>query len=166
MPGAGPDQVLVSSGKDLDRFGVGCVPGERSMIVAVSAHQISEHFGITGVGLRSGHVVTVPIARHRQRVDRVPLIAGRDESVHPQAAVGLDPDDHLARVNRVTGNELVEPTDADQPLREPPAGQPLTRLVHQMDVVMGLRPVIAHEDHRVLPPSLNSVQPEGSPAAT
>ena len=73
----------MTAGEDLDRARVVAVPGDRPMVVAVGADQIRQHLGVTGVGLRSRDVMTIAIARNRERVDRVQLIARRDQRLHP-----------------------------------------------------------------------------------
>ena len=66
----------------------------------------------------------------------------------------------------MVGDELVERADPVQALRETTARQLLAVLVHQMDVVMILRPIVTHEHcHRF---SLRSVRARARepPAAT
>src|SRR6185437_15131410 len=41
-------------------------------------------------------------------------------------------------------DQLVQPRDPGHPLRQPPGGQHRASLVHHLDVVMVLRPVITH----------------------
>jgi hypothetical protein len=56
--------------------------------------------------------MAVAITGHRQRVDRIHLIPGRTQGLHPQAATGFDADHHLAGFFGVGGHQLVEPSDA------------------------------------------------------
>ena len=99
----------MATGEDLDRARVVAVTGDRAVVVTIGADQIGEHLGVARVGLRSRDVVAVAITRDRERVDRVQLIARRDQRLHPQTAIGLDPDHHLVRIVSVIGDELMEP---------------------------------------------------------
>ena len=111
----------MAAGEHLDRLGVGAVTGDRAMVVPVGADQIGEHLGVTGVGLRARDVVAVPIAGHRQRVDRVHLIAGRDQRRAPTGPGRSRSRRPPRRVIGVAGDELVEPADPVQALRESPS---------------------------------------------
>ena len=112
VPVAGPDQILVPPRQHLDRLGVGAVPGDRAMVVPVGAHQIGQQFGVCGIGFRSGDMVAVAVTSDRQRVDRVHLVTGRDQRVHPQTAIGFNADHDLAGVGGVGGHDVVEPADS------------------------------------------------------
>jgi hypothetical protein len=60
--------------------------------------------------------------------------------------LGLHPDQHLVRLARrvqVLRDQLVEPRDPGQTLRQPLAGQHPPRVVFDLDVVVSLSPVIA-----------------------
>ncbi|BBZ40617.1 hypothetical protein MCNS_36800 [Mycobacterium conspicuum] len=58
MPGAGPDQVLVPAGEDLDRLGFGAVAGHRAVVVPVGADQIGQQLGVgSGVGKQNCRVL-------------------------------------------------------------------------------------------------------------
>jgi len=73
-----------------------------------------------------------------------------------RATIGLDPDQHPLRFVAITemiSDQRVQPGDPDDPLRQPATGQPSTGLVHDLDVVMGLGPVITDEQHCGLPRS-------------
>ena len=69
----------------------------------------SEHLGVTSVGLRASDVVWVAITGDRERVDRIHLIAGRDQRLYPQATIGLDSDHHLCGVVSVIGDGAEAP---------------------------------------------------------
>ena len=144
----GPDQVLMATGQDLDRVDVGTVTSDRPVIVPVGADQIRKDFRVARVGLRSRNIVTLAIARDRERVDRIQLIAGSYQRLDPQAAIGFDPDDDLVRVFRVISDELVERVDPSKAIRQSPSLELLTGFVHQMNVVMIFCPVVADEQHR------------------
>jgi hypothetical protein len=79
MAGTGPDQVLMSSGQDLDRLGLSTVARQRAVIVPIGADQIGEQLGVTGIGFRARDLMAVAVAGHGQRVDRIHLIPGRTE---------------------------------------------------------------------------------------
>jgi hypothetical protein len=64
--------------------------------------------------------VPLAVARDRQRVDREHLIAGREQRLHPRAAVGLDPDDDPLRLlgaAAVLPDQLVQQRDPADALR-------------------------------------------------
>ena len=114
VAGARPDQILVRSGQHLDRLGVAAVAGDPAMVVPVGAHQISQQFGIRGIGLGSRDVVAVAVAGRRQRVDREHLISGCGQAIHPQAPVGFDTDHDLAGFLGVRSHQLVKHPHAGQ----------------------------------------------------
>jgi len=47
----------------------------------------------------------------------------------------------------VVSDHRVQPTDPGDPLRQPTTGQPSPGFVHDLNVVMGLGPVITDEQH-------------------
>jgi hypothetical protein len=145
------------TGQDLDRARISAVSGDRSVVVTVGADQIGKDLRVTGVGLRPRDVVPVAITRDRERVDRIELIARGDQRLHPQAAIGLDPDHDLMRSLSMSGDDLMERADPRQSLRQPPTRQRLASFVHQMHIVMIFCPVVPDEQHRVVSPSRVSV---------
>jgi hypothetical protein len=61
-----------------------------------------------------------PIAGHLQRIDRVHLVAGREQRLHPRTPLGLDPDhdlNGLIVVADVLTDHRVQPGDPADPLR-------------------------------------------------
>ena len=80
--------------------------------MSVSADQIGEQLGVTGIGFRAGDLMSLAVAGDGQRVDRIHLIPGRTQGLHPQAAVGFDADHHLAGLFGVGTHQLVEPANA------------------------------------------------------
>lgn len=145
----------MASRHDPDRFGLGGVPGDLAVVVTIGADQIGKHLRVTRIRLGATDVVPFPIPRRSQRVDRVHLIAGRDQRRDPQTTISLDPDDHLCCIHDVVGDELVEHPDPVETLGQPAARELLAVVVHQMDVVMILSPIVAHEHCHQL--SLRSV---------
>jgi hypothetical protein len=91
--------------------------------------------------------VPVAVAAGGQRIDRVDRVAGLQQGSDPEAAVGLDADNDLARLRRVLCQQRVQLPDAGKPLRQPPLGELLALLVKHAHVVVGLGPVIPDEDH-------------------
>jgi len=74
------------------------------------------------------------------------LIAGRDERLNPQPAIGLDPDHDLAGFVRVTRQEFVQLADPVQSLGKTTSLQRRAVPVQHLDVVMFFGPVVANED--------------------
>ena len=79
---ASADQVLMP-GEHLDRLGLGAVAGDRAVVVPVGAYQIGQQLGIRRIGTGARDVVTVAVVGHRQRVDRIHLIADRRSAPPP-----------------------------------------------------------------------------------
>ncbi|KXW62923.1 hypothetical protein MPHL43072_08295 [Mycolicibacterium phlei DSM 43072] len=52
--------------------------------------------------------MAVAIAGHSQRIDRVHLIPGAGQCLHPQSAVGFDSDGDLSGVIGVGRDEIVQ----------------------------------------------------------
>ena len=140
----------MASSENLDALRVGAVTSEEAMVVPIGAHQISQHLGVTGIGFRARDIMAVAIASHRQRVDRIELIARRHQGLHPQATIGFDADHDLGRRLRVISDQLMQRADTGQSLRQTSPCDHRPRLVHQMHIVMILCPVVSDEQHRGL----------------
>ncbi len=96
----------------------------------------------------------VPIPGGLQRVHRVDAVTGSNQRLHPRTSVGLDPHNHLVKVRvvgEVVGDQCVQRLDPGHALREPTAHQPFAPLVHNLDVVVVLSPVISDEQHQQRP---------------
>jgi hypothetical protein len=106
----------MGAGENFDRFGIGAVAGDAAVVVPVGADQIGQQFGIGGIGFGARDVVAVAVVGHRQRVDRIYLIAGGGQRPHPQAAVGFDADHRLFGFLSVRRDQLVQLPDAGQSL--------------------------------------------------
>ena len=82
------------------------------------------------------------------------LVAGGDQSLYPRAAVSLDPDHDLGRLQvrtAVPGDELVESGDARHTLGQTHGGQLPAAPVLNLDVVVVLGPVITDQQQQTLP---------------
>jgi hypothetical protein len=139
-------------GQHLDRPDIGAVASDAAMVVPVGAHQVSQEFGVAGIGLGSRNVVAVAVAGRCQRVDREYLVAGRGQGIHPQATVGFDADRHLGGVLGMLGDQPVQHPNTGQALGQPPRRQPAAGVVHQIHVVMVFCPVVSDEQHRLASP--------------
>lgn len=94
------------------------------------------------------------VAGHLQRVDRIDLVAGRDQRLDPRAAFRLDPDHHrrvVLLVAKVFTDHRVQPGDTRDALGQFRPAQHPARLVLQLDVVVLLGPVIPDEQHSLTP---------------
>ncbi len=100
--------------------------------------------------------MTLAIAGDRARVDRVDAIAGGEQGRDPWPSVGLDPYHDLVGLCGMPGEQLVQSSHAADAFRQLPGGEPITRLVHQVHIVVCFGPVITHiQNHSCsLPPSL------------
>lgn len=94
-------------------------PAEGRWLWRSVADQVGQDFGVPGIGLGARDGVAVAVAAGGQRVDRIYLIAGRDQRAHEQAAVGLGPDHDLGRVGDQAGQQLMQDGQPGQPLSHP-----------------------------------------------
>ena len=101
-----------------ERLGIGAVAGDPAVVVSVQTCQLGEHPSIAGVGLGARGRQPFPVARRRQRVHRDDLVAGGNQRPDEQAAVCLGRHHHLTGLLDVSGDELVEPADALDALRQ------------------------------------------------
>jgi hypothetical protein len=85
-------------GQHLDRLGQRTVAGDRAVVVPVGADQIGQHLDVPTVGLGPAAAMAAPVAADHLRVDRIGLVAGRQQRPDQQAPVGLDPDRRLSWV--------------------------------------------------------------------
>ena len=77
------------------------------MIVPVGPHQISQRFRVSLIGFGAPDMVAVAVPRHRQRVDRIHLIARGDQGGDPHAVIGFDPHHHLRGVVGEPGEQVM-----------------------------------------------------------
>jgi hypothetical protein len=122
------------AGECLDRAGVLGDGGQRPVPVGVGAQDVGQDAGVTGAGLLAGLAVTFPVARHRQRVNRVHGKPGCLQRNHEQVLVRLDRDRHGQDVpGWLTGREVgQQPDELGEPAHpsiDSPAGQQLAVVV-------------------------------------
>jgi hypothetical protein len=146
LPLPGPDQRLVGPRECLDGLGVLTVPGHGPVVLAVLTDDLGQHVRVGRIALRPRRRVTLAIARNLLRVDRINHITGRDQRLHPTAAVGLDPDQHRGGfivLAQVVGYQRVQLRQTRDSLWKPASAQHPPVLSLELDVVMGLGPVIS-----------------------
>ena len=146
--------VLCAPGHHLHRLGLFAVASDRAELVPVGAHHVGQGVRVTGVALRTRHPASFPIPGHLQRVDRMHLIAGRDQGLHPRTPVGFDANHHLDRrvvLAQLLADQRVQAGDPADALLEFRRAQPPARLVLYLHVVVVLGPVVSHEQHVILP---------------
>jgi hypothetical protein len=142
----------MGAGEHLDVLGERGVPGDRAVMGPVEADQLGQHVRIAGVALGAGGAVPLPIAGHLPGIDRVDGVAGGDQRLHPRPAVGLDAHDDLVGLGvllEMVGDQRVQRGQPLHTLGQPPSGQSPAGLVDELDVVMGLGPVVSQVQHRV-----------------
>ena len=101
--------------------------------------------------------MTFPVAGHLHRIDRINQIAGGQQRLNPRAPFGLDPDNHLIGLTigvEMLGHQLVQGGDAGQAIRQSPPDQKPARVILELDVVVGLSPIVADEQHSGSPSPL------------
>ena len=106
-----------------------------------------------------------PIAGHLQRVDRKHDITGGQQRLHPRPAFGLDPDHHLIGLTgrvEMLSDQLVQHRDTGQALRHPFPDQQPAGVVFDLDIMVGLGPIVSDEQH----PRLLDDQRQTSPEKT
>ena len=92
--------------------------------------------------------MSLPISGHPQRVDRIHLVAGRKQRLHPRPPLGLDPDHDLNRlivVADVLADQRVQPGNPGDPFRQAGLTQPATGLVLHLHIVVILSPIVSDQ---------------------
>jgi hypothetical protein len=113
--GAPPDRVLMRPGQHRDALAQFAVCRHAAVQVGVDPQDVGQSHRIGVIGLRPRHRVTLPVAGHRQRVDRIHRPPRRPQRRNQQAPRGLDR--HRDRVLRaITGSsehfdEIGEPVE-------------------------------------------------------
>jgi hypothetical protein len=137
---------------------------DAAMVVPIRADQLDPQFGLAAIGFCPRDVMAIAVASQRQRINREQLIARRDQRSHPQPTIGFNADHHLLRLISMPRDQLVQLADAGQSFGQSPRRQPLTRLIHQIHIVMLFGSIIANEDHQSPPSSIrlsiNLFEPE------
>jgi hypothetical protein len=123
-------------GQQFHPFGEIGVTGNRAVVVPVGSDQVGQHLGVARIGLRSRRRVAVPIARGCHRVNRIDLVASRQQRPDHQTPVDLDPDD-----------ESMELADPGHAVGDAAFAQHHAVLRHHADIVMVLCPVHSHKEH-------------------
>jgi hypothetical protein len=140
---------------DLDVFGDLAVAGDPAVMRPIQSDDLGQQMRIAWIRLRPRRGMAFPIPCHLQWVDREHQIAGRQQRLHPRPTVGFDAHLHLIRFGRrvqMLRDQLVQGRDPCQPLWQPAPGQHPTRSVFDLDVMVGLSPIVANKQHRA--PSL------------
>ena len=117
-----PDQRLVGAGHHLDRLGLRAVPRHRPQLVGVGADHVGQGVRVRLVALGAGDAVPLPVAGRLQRVDRVDRVPGRDQRRYPRAAVGLDPDGHLAPASPASSPRCAPISSCSRAIPATPSG--------------------------------------------
>jgi hypothetical protein len=104
------------------------------------------------------------VAAHHLRVDRIHLVAGRQQRPDQQPPVGLDPHRHLCWLLGMGGHQRVQLAHARRPIGDPPGGQHGSVLIQQAQVMVAFAPVHPKKPTR-RPPLLRrlDVEPEKDP---
>jgi hypothetical protein len=143
---AGPDGRLMGPGQHPDRLGQVAITGNRPMMVAVGADQVSQDLGVPPIRLGPRGPVTFPIAGGLKRVDRHHLVAGRHQRPDQQPTIQLDTDDHLRRLAGVVSDQRVQLGHPGDPVRHPPAAEHHPGRVQHAHLVVGFGPVHADKE--------------------
>jgi hypothetical protein len=138
------------AGHHLHRLRLRRIAGDHPQLMPIGAHHVGQRVRITLVALGTGRAVPVPVARHLPRIDRIHRVTRRDQRLHPGPLVGLDTDRHLigpGLLGQLRTDQLVQPGDPGNPLRQPRPCQPATRLVLHLHIMMIFSPVVPDEQH-------------------
>jgi len=165
-PGPFPDQRLVHPGNHLDRLGLGGITRHRTQLMGVGADHVGQHVRVGRIALGPGHPEAVPIPGRLQRIDREHHVSGGDQRLHPRTPIGLNPNRDLAGyildiIAKLRADQRMQPRDPRDTLGQPRLGQPASSHIHQLNVVMVLRPVISHEQQRNSRPRRRSTAASG-----
>jgi hypothetical protein len=117
------------------------------MIVPVGPHEVGEHLGIARIGLGSRGRVAIPIVRRRHRVDRIDLVAGRQQRIDDQATVDLDAHGYrFFVIAGVLGHQRMKIAGPGHAVGNPRFAKHLSALGHHAHVVMDLGPVHSYKE--------------------
>ena len=104
--------------------------------------------------------MALPVAAGGQGVDGHDLVAGRHQGADEEPPVGLGAHHDGGGVSGVLGHQGVERRDAPEVVGNPPPRQHPAGLVLDAEVVVGLGPIVADEDHVLLLRSTVRHEPE------
>jgi len=161
MPGAFPDQRLVCSSNHFHRFSLGAVGCDRAQLMRVGTDHVSEAMRVGRIALGAGNSMPLPVPGRLQWIGRVHGVASRNQCCHPRAAVSLDPNQYLGLVRILTPlstDHRVQPGQTYCPLGQPRLGQHPAGLIHQLDVVMILGPIVSHAQQFASPITLAIIE--------
>ena len=130
----------------LQRGGQLGVAGHGPMVVPIGPHQLSEHLGVAGIRFGPGRRMALSVAAGCQWVDRIDLVAGRQQCSHEEATIRLDAHHHLVGLLGMVGQQRVELTHAFEAFSNPSLAQHGAGLVQHAHVVVRLRPIDADVD--------------------
>jgi hypothetical protein len=68
------------------------------VVVAIGSHEVGQHLGVAGIGLRARDVVTLAVAGGGQGIDRVDLIVRRDQRPNNETSVFFNAHDNVIDV--------------------------------------------------------------------
>jgi hypothetical protein len=130
------------------------------VVVPVGAHQVGQQLGVTRVRLGAGNGMPLAVAAGGQRVDRIDLVAEGHQGLHEQPPVELDADHHVLRVHSLPRQQRMKPRQAFHPVRDALPGQHPPVLIHQTDILVGLRPIHPYKQHRHASCPYHQTEPE------
>jgi hypothetical protein len=92
------------------------------VVVPIGSDQVGQHLGVAAVGLGPAAAAPAAVAADDLRIDRVHLVAGRQQRSDQQAPVGLNADRDLRRVLGMGSHQDVQLLHPGQPVRDPTDG--------------------------------------------
>ena len=113
-------------GGHLDLVGDLTVPRDRVVMGPIDSDDLGQQMGIRRVGLRRRGRMPLPVPGHLHWVDREHDMAGRQQRLHSRTPFGLNPNQHLIRLQhriQMLRHQLVQRGDPGQTLRQPSPGQ-------------------------------------------
>ena len=132
----------------------GAVGRDRAQLMRVGADHVGQGVRVGGVALGAGHAVAFPVPGRLQRVHRVHRVAGARPAPPPtgRGRSRSRPAPRPRRRPRRAARRSSRAAGRSRP--RPPAAAPWparARLVHQLDIVMILRPIVSHEQQFASP---------------
>jgi hypothetical protein len=115
--------------------------------VAVGTDHIGQHLGVPSVRLGPRTAMAAAVAAHHLRVNRIDLIAGRQQHPNQQAPVGLNPDDDLGWILGMSSHQGMQRPDSGEAIGDTPGCKHIAVLVEQAQVMVALALVDPEEQH-------------------